>query len=99
MLELSKGSPVELGLRPDLPMTDKFGHQGDAPGGMVEAVEDVHVMTTTIVIDTKVYAMSNLPDPMNMSEAENRGHDGRVDDCRLQEEKKIDIPRAKAQVP
>ena len=47
-------------------MTNKFGHQGDAPGGMVEAVEDVHVMTTTIVIDTKVYTKSNRPDSMNM---------------------------------
>ena len=66
MLELSKGSPVELGLRPDLPMINKFGHQGDAPAGMVEAVEDVHGMITTIVIDTKVYTKSNRPDSMNM---------------------------------
>ena len=81
-------------------MTNRFGQlQGDAPGEMVEAVEDVHVMAATIVIDTKVYTMSNLPDPMNMSEAENRSHDGRVDDCHLQEEKRIDIPRAKAQPP
>ena len=96
---LSKDSPVKPGSRPDSSMINRFGQQEDAPGEMVEAVEDVHDMATTIVIDTKVYAMSNLPDPMNMSEAENRGHDGRVDDCHLQEEKRINIPRAKAQVP